>query len=169
MRQTSVCRGPLLLQPRQRNIRESGFTLIELITIMIVIGVLAVVALPRFWDNDVFQSRGFSDQVQAAMRYGQKVAIAQRRNVCVAFTLPAPSTITLSVASVEGSASACDTALVAPTGGAYVITAPGGIAFTALPTDFNFDASGRPTVSQTLGVTGSANTITIEAETGYVH
>ncbi len=107
---------------------QRGFTLVEMIMVIVIAGILAAVVAPRFFDNTVFQSRGFADQVQASLRYAQKVAIAQHRNVCVTFTLPAPSTITLRIASLNGAASACDTNLMAPTGGAYVITAPAGIA-----------------------------------------
>jgi MSHA pilin protein MshC len=146
----------------------AGFTLIELVMTIVIVGILAAVAAPRFYNNNVFQSRGFADQVQASLRYAQKEAIAQHRNVCVTF-LPAPSTITLRIASLSGAARPCDSPLTSPTGGSYVITAPAGIAFAALPTAFNFDALGRPNVAQTINITGATNSITIEPETGYVH
>jgi MSHA pilin protein MshC len=149
----------------------AGFTLIELVMTIVIVGILAAVAAPRFYNNNVFQSRGFADQVQASLRYAQKEAIAQHRNVCVTFTLPAPSTITLRIASLSGAAKPCDSPLTSPTGGSYVITAPAGIAFAALPTAFNFDALGRPNPSALppISITGATNSITIEAETGYVH
>lgn len=148
---------------------QRGFTLVELVMTMVIVGVIAAVAVPRFFDNTVFQSRGFADQVQATLRYAQKVAIAQHRNVCAAFTI---NSVTLTVASANGAGSPCDTALQSPAGDAsYVITAPAGIAFTALPTGFSFNALGVPSfvAPQTLNITGAANGITIEAETGYVH
>jgi MSHA pilin protein MshC len=150
----------------------TGFTLIELIMVMVIVGILAIFVAPRFFDKNVFQSRGFADEVQASLRYAQKVAIAQRRNACVAFTLPAPSTVTLRIASLAGAGSPCDTDLISLTGDpAYVIIAPAGIAFAALPTDFNFDALGRPNPSAlpTITIVDASNSITIEAETGYVH
>ncbi|MBI5626893.1 MAG: prepilin-type N-terminal cleavage/methylation domain-containing protein [Nitrosomonadales bacterium] len=158
---------------------NQGFTLVELIMTMVIIGIIAAVAAPRFFDTNVFQSRGFADQVQATLRYAQKTAIAQRRNVCVAFTLPAPSTITLTIDSNTPPDGVCNPApagnLQSPTGGPdYVITAPAGIAFDTVlpavaPVDFSFNALGVPTnAPQTITITGAANGITIEEETGYV-
>lgn len=160
---------PLLTPDAQSSERtgvaQRGFTLVELIMTMVIIGILAAVVAPRFFDNNVFQSRGFSDQVQASLRYAQKVAIAQHRFVCVVFT---SNGITLST----GATTACGTPLASPSGDpSYVITAPSGVAFTALPANFSFDALGRPNpnAAQTLAIAGAVNPITIEAETGYVH
>ena len=148
----------------------TGFTLVELVMTLVIAGILAAVVAPRFFDNNVFQSRGFADQVQASLRYAQKEAIAQHRNVCVTFTLPAPSTITLRIAMLSGAASPCDTDLISPTGGPYLIRAPAGIAFAASPTAFSFDALGTPTnAPQTINISGATNGIIIEAQTGYVH
>lgn len=141
--------------------RQRGFTLIELIMTMVIIGILAVVAAPRFFDNGMFQSRGFADQVQATLRYAQKAAIAQHRFVCVAFT---NNSITLST----GATAACGTPLVSPSGDA-VINAPAGVVFGSVPVNFNFNALGTPSLAQTIGIAGATNSITVEAETGYVH
>ncbi|OFZ65659.1 MAG: hypothetical protein A2V79_07060 [Betaproteobacteria bacterium RBG_16_56_24] len=143
---------------------QRGFTLVELIMTLVIVGILAAVVAPRLLDTNVFQSRGFADQVQASLRYAQKAAIAQRRFVCAAFTA---NSVTLTV----GTTAACGTPLVSPAGAAnYVITAPAGVTFAALPADFNFNALGVPTnAPQTINITGAADGITIEAETGYVH
>lgn len=154
---------------------QNGFTLIELIMTMVIIGILAVVVAPRFADNDVFQSRGFSDQVQASLRYAQKAAIAQRRNVCVAF--PTASTMAASAASASGLESSCNTNLMSPTGQSGVwITAPLNIALSKIPNDFKFDSLGRPWIgASSIGTSGvvvigtTSSVITVEAETGYVH
>ena len=63
----------------------AGFTLIELITVLILVGILAVTALPRMFDRNTFESRGFFDETKSILRYAQKSAIAQRRDVCVTF------------------------------------------------------------------------------------
>jgi MSHA pilin protein MshC len=147
---------------------QPGFTLVEMVMTMVIVGILAAVVAPRFMDANVFQSRGFADQVRASLRYAQKVAIAQRRNVCAAFTL---NSVTLTIASASGAGSPCDTALQSPVGDpAYVVTAPAGIAFTAVPAGFTFNALGRPSiaVTTTINVAGAADAITVQAETGYV-
>jgi len=43
---------------------------------MIIIGILATVAGPRFFDLDTFNQRGFYDEVLSAVRYAQKLAIS---------------------------------------------------------------------------------------------
>jgi MSHA pilin protein MshC len=143
---------------------ELGFTLIELIMTLVIVGILAVAVAPRFLGDSVFKSRGFADQVQAALRYAQKEAIAQHRYVCAAFT---GNSITLTI----GATAACGTPLASPSGGAYAITAPSGIKFAAVPLPFSFNALGQPApnAKKIISINGSSNSITVEAETGYVH
>lgn len=147
---------------------QRGFTLVELVMTMVIVGILAAVVAPRFFDIDIFKSRGFADQVQASLRYAQKIAIAQRRNVCVAMTA---GDITLTIASASGAASACDTNLISPTGESpYKINTPSAaIALAYSSANFGFNALGRTAASQTITISGAANPIIVEAETGYVH
>jgi MSHA pilin protein MshC len=62
---------------------QFGFTIVELIVMIVIIGIIAVLALPRFADRSDFQARGFQDETRSLLRYAQKAAVAQRRNVCV--------------------------------------------------------------------------------------
>jgi len=71
---------------------EGGFTLIELIMVIVMLGILAVFAAPRMFNSEDFYARGFHDETLALLRYAQKTAIAQRRTVCVDFSA---SSITL--------------------------------------------------------------------------
>lgn len=146
--------------------RVGGFTLVELVIVMIIIGILAVSVLPRFADQSVFEGRGFHDETLALLRYAQKSAIAQRRTVCIAFTA---TTAILTIASAAGSSN-CNTNLIGPSGvSPYTVTAKTGINYAAVPTNFNFNALGSPSTTQSLQVSGIAQTVTIETETGYIH
>lgn len=135
----------------------------ELITVIVIVGIMGAMVAPRFFDKNTFESRGFYDQTISTLRYAQKVAIAQHRFVCVDIT--SGNTITLT----QGAGTVCGSPLVNPAGGAnYVITAPSGV--TVSNASFYFDALGKPSAAQpSLLVSGYATAITVEAETGYVH
>ena len=56
-----------------------GFTLIELIITLIIVGVLAAVVAPRFSGLTAFSARGYADQIESYLRFAQKTAVAARR------------------------------------------------------------------------------------------
>ncbi len=60
--------------------------MIELITVIILLGILAVVALGRFGSGDVFAARGFFDDTVNAVRFAQKLAISSGCQVRVITT-----------------------------------------------------------------------------------
>ena len=151
--------------------RTHGFTLIELIMVIVMLGVLAVFAAPRMFNRNDFEARGFHDQTLGVLRFAQKTAIAQRRSVCVAFT---PNSLTLTIANAEGIA-ACTVALNGPTGLA-TLTAPPNVSYVLpVPGAFRFDGLGQPLTGistaapRTINVVNATRTINVEAATGYVH
>ena len=60
---------------------QQGFTIIELVMILVMLGVVSATALPRFFDFASFQQRGFFDDTLNALRYAQKLAVASGCNV----------------------------------------------------------------------------------------
>ena len=167
-----------LWRARRHGEATRGFTLVELIIVIVLLGVLAAVAAPRIFNNADFYARGFHDETMALLRYAQKTAIAQRRTVCVTFTVAAVSTASLRIASSEAVVT-CDTNLVGPRGDTPgTVTSRSGVNYTATPpAAVSFDGLGQPldtggtpiTSARTITVSGSGKVITIEPATGYVH
>jgi MSHA pilin protein MshC len=147
---------------------ERGFTLVELIVTMIVIGILAVTMMPRFANTAVFRERRFYDATLAILRYAQKSAVAQRRIVCVTFA--ANSSITLTIDTNFNDGGACQTPLTGPAGGAPHTLAPtADVTFTAVPANFTFLPSGAASADRVMTVSGMpATPITVVAATGNV-
>lgn len=137
--------------------------MVELVTVILIVGIVAAAVMPRFFDRNTFDERGFYDQTISTLRYAQKVAIAQHRFVCVSF--PANNSLTLT----QGTTSACGGPLVSPSGTPYPLTGSN-VTFTSYPVaGFFFDALGRSSAAQDITVGSYATHIIVEAETGYVH
>jgi len=159
------------LRPTQ--LTAAGFTLVELVVTLIIVGVLGAFVAPRFFGTHGFEERGFHDETKSALRYAQKTAIAQHRRVCVTFT---ERTVVLTISSVYPAAN-CDTNLTGPDGKTpYTIDANAdtkyrnaNVSFSGSPSNLSFDAQGRPNAAATIQVSSHPDSINVEAETGYVH
>lgn len=152
------------------NAHQRGFTLTELIMVIVVLGILAVFAAPRMFNTGDFYARGFHDETLALLRYAQKSAIAQRRTVCVTFTT---TSATLTIAATAATAS-CAGNLVGPKGESpATIAARSGVTYHSQPADFTFDGLGQSSTGQTINVDSNGTTISlaviVESVTGYVH
>ena len=66
--------------------RQGGFSLVELVAVLVILGVPAAYALPRFANIDPFAERGFFEEALAATRYAQKLAVASGCSIRVDFS-----------------------------------------------------------------------------------
>ncbi len=149
-----------------------GFTLVELITTILIIALIAAVSGPRFFDINVFQQQGFYDETIAAIRYAQKYAVATGCTVRVqitagGYTLFRPAGV-----------ATCNTgpyniAIADPSGNeaAFARTTPGDITLTTNPVTPNIDfiADGSAAVPATVVVNvGTTQSFQVIPATGFV-
>jgi prepilin-type N-terminal cleavage/methylation domain-containing protein len=66
--------------------RSAGFTLVELVMVMLIVGILAVFVAPRALDLTAWRLRAFADELQAQGMAMQRLALAQRRPVVATIT-----------------------------------------------------------------------------------
>jgi len=57
-------------------VEQRGFTIVELIMVIVIIGILAAVAGPRFFSKSNFDERFYFEEVLSTVRYAQKLAVA---------------------------------------------------------------------------------------------
>lgn len=157
-----------------------GFSLVELVAVLIILGIIATFVVPRFTSVNQFREYGYTEELITALRYAQQVAVARNRSVIVV-TQPNSFRICLS----ENNSYACPAS-----GGKYLHNpgsdqrwngvqagrAPAGVNLST--TTFAFNGLGEPgnwnnhvwqTLSVPVHVTVGNRTITIEAYTGYVY
>jgi MSHA pilin protein MshC len=154
---------------RYRNVtRLSGFTVIELVVTLMVIGVLAVAVLPRL-QVETFEARGFHDQTLAMVRYAQKAAVAQRTSV---FVNSHAGSRTICLTYAADAACSGGTGVLNPADGAWFRkVAPDSVSLSTASFAFSGLGVPVPNAAVTINVVGDGQTrtITVERETGYVH
>jgi len=55
---------------------QRGFTVVELILVVVIIGILAAVVGPRFFTKSNFDERFYFEETLSVIRYAQKLAVA---------------------------------------------------------------------------------------------
>ena len=153
----------------------AGFTMIELVVTMIVVGILAVAVLPRFSTLGSFDAVAYRDKVRATLEHARKSAVAARRTVTVTL---ASNSLSLRIDKAPGDeTSTGDQELRLPAadancGAATNKICPKAGSNVALSgtASLTFNALGVPGSGGSYTITGDdAYTVTVEAETGYVH
>ena len=143
----------------------AGFTLIELVAVMVIMATLGMFALPNFSHNDATVPAQ-ADQLGRVLRHAQALAMSQGRSLTVDIQS------TTGYAITDGTTS---TAIYDPSGEEQDYILENGVTLTG--NDIEFDSLGRPintgsliSSAQTWTLNGTSNTATVSLQplTGFV-
>jgi len=136
--------------------RERGFTLVELITVVILVSIISITLFSRLGNVSTANLQASRDDLIAALFFAQQTAMARSNNNIRAV-------ITANFVSVTEA----NVPLVVHSNG-YPLRFPSGV--TATPVTFTYDKLGRTTAATiTLTATGGLSAAVRVEATGYVH
>ena len=156
--------------------RQDGFTMVELIMVMVMVGVLAAIGIPKLMGGNTTGALVFGDQVASALRHAQKSAVAHRRVVCVGLTA---RTVRMRIRTSELASNAgCNADLKGAENGMYD-SSDATVAIKDPPAQLYFQPDGTITGAPAGAPLGQVNitiqlddkpqrTIRLEGSTGYV-
>lgn len=158
-------------QPRlgSRTLRNGGYTIVELVLVIVILAIIGTIAGPRFFDNAAFEERAYYDEIVSALRYGQKVAVASGCRVQVDI---AAATYSLSQQSpLAGHCDAADSSFPLPvrlpTGEIMSGAAPAGITATPAIT-LIYTPLGQTNLGGNQSLSVGGRVLTIQADSGLV-
>lgn len=159
--------------------RARGFTTVELIIVMVLIGVIAAFGIPRLMSDNTMAAGAFGNHVVSALRMAQHQAVAHRRVVCASVaadgvdlriaTAPGPSDCVQALAGftvADFRAGAADVAASGSLVGATIFFHPDGTIHSNADGTAPVDAGNGDIAIAAGGRT--VRTIRLRGETGYV-
>ena len=149
------------LRHKEPVVRSAGFTLVELIAVMIIVATLSALVFPRFLHRGATEPAQ-ADQLGRTLRHAQALAMSQGRALTLDVISPTAYAITDGVSAIHDPAGELQSYSLAN----GVLIAAGG--------DVKFDSLGRPlsgasliTAPQTWTFSGGAS-VTLQPVTGFV-
>ena len=155
-------------QFNQNYIHQRGFTLVELIIVVLLVGILAINVGTRFFSNSSFADRNVADELVEAIRYAQHVAMSRVGGT--GNTIRIITTANNYSIVHFNSTTSTSTPIPNPNrSGDYTVPLPAGTSLSA--ETINFNGLGQPDTALDKSITiGAGNlVVTIETETGYAY
>lgn len=151
-----------------------GFTIIELIVVIVVVGILSTIAVTRFAGRAAFDELGYVQELASAARYAQKLAVATRCPVrlqladATQYRLTRPAVY---AGCASDTAFALQVVNPATAAAPYAGTAPSGVSMSSgggFPETRDFTAQGGITPDSELSVQVGIYTMRVRQGSGQV-
>jgi MSHA pilin protein MshC len=151
--------------------------MVELITVMVVLGVVSAVAIPRLMGDSGMAAAAYRNELASALRYAQKTAVSHRRMVCAQLD---PALVTLTIDTSNDANAVCNTVLAGPIDSAYASTDSavsasgalvGGVLYFHPNGSITSDSAGASIVAGSISIDAqgaSHASITVQGATGHV-
>ena len=146
-----------------------GYTIVEVLLVVVILAIIGTLAGPRFFDNTSFDERAYYDELVSALRYAQKIAVASGCPVRVTI---APTSYALSQqSSLGGHCNPGDAAFPVTvrlsTGEAVTGTAPDNVA-AAPGITIVYNALGQTNLGANQSIAVGSRTLQVQADSGLV-
>ncbi|MFK5915314.1 MAG: prepilin-type N-terminal cleavage/methylation domain-containing protein [Woeseiaceae bacterium] len=141
---------------RKSSPNNLGFTLVELIVVILIVGILSASIAPRFFGVASYEDRKATDELLSALRYSQQLAMARGGNIQLNLQ---NDNYTIELTGGKD--------LRSPDGSPYPHFFNG--VTTSTPNIIVYDRLGRRVPNNQLDINIGSKTIRIEQETGYAH
>jgi MSHA pilin protein MshC len=146
-----------------KNQHHTGFTLVELVMVIVLLSIMSAVALPRFFERSTFQERAAFDDTLNSIRYAKKLAVATNCQTQFQSTANSYQIMTDNICN----AGVFTTQVRNPVTNQLGLTDNlSGLAISAVPANITFFPLGNASSDATITVAG--RTIQIDAETGFI-
>jgi MSHA pilin protein MshC len=166
---------------------HKGFTLIELVMILVLIGIIAVFAAPKLGNIATTNAGAFADKLRADIRYAQNMAMSTNRRYRVYFNTapsPNPGYTVVNDANGNGTWGEAGEVVMDPAGsgdlnialnaGQYAGITFSAVGFSGNYVEFNalgvpYDSGGALTLSKNVTISPGGAIVTVTAQTGAVN
>ncbi len=138
----------------------AGYTLLEVVAVLIIVAILAAVLAPQFIGASGFEGQTTADKLLMAARYAE--TLAQNQGVKTSLVVTANSF------SVEQN----NVPVANPTlqSASFIVTLPAGVTITPKKKTVSFVRPGVPNITPTFTVAGPGSTVKVYVTaTGYIY
>lgn len=144
-----------------------GFTLIELIMVLVILGALSVFVAPRFFNKASFDTLSFHQELKTAIRFAHKLSIASGCEIQVALTATTYALFYPNTTCTPNDGFGATPVKHPVESGNFSGTATSGVTIAGFG-NFYYTAVGAPSAAGTITLNPGGRTIVINALTGFV-